>query len=294
MLDDLIIVNFPPDSIESISGVLTRLQWRTCLRRIVFLHQSDFPFLQSRSDVYRGQAAYRFLLEVICGLHSPMIGETAVMGQFRTFRAGARFPATAWGRFLSRLTTDLLVDARYIRQHYLQGLGSQSYGSLIRKHLEGTRKVVVLGTGSLAREILRWLIGKMDVRLFYRSLLHAQRLKDQYAQIQLNHFMMADAGWGNGTLPLIIAAPISSIEINAWLKAQNVSFSPTLDLRGEAEADPLHTSLPVIKLAELWDSLRCERKKLEPRVAAARTQIAEKSHLRQLVDASDPFYKKIA
>src|SRR5262245_10577278 len=130
MLDDLVIVNVRPNNTEVIPALHGNIHWQTCLRRIAFLHRSDLEWrISIGREVYLGRAAYQFLLEVICGLHSPLVGENAVMGQFRKFRTSAVFPDTTWGKFLRGLTTDLLVDARRVRHHHLQNLGSQSYGS---------------------------------------------------------------------------------------------------------------------------------------------------------------------
>ena len=76
-------------------AVLNSLEWQTCLRRILFLNSSDNRAVIEAAEVgkatpptvevFRGEEAYRFLLEVICGLNSPIVGETAVMGQFKEF-----------------------------------------------------------------------------------------------------------------------------------------------------------------------------------------------------------------
>lgn len=270
MIDDLVIVNLRPDGPE-VSEALTNLQWQTCLRRILFLHRADPTLLPAQPDfkVYRGRDTYQFLLEVICGLHSPLLGENAVMGQFRKFRASAQFPNTLWGRFLRTLTTDLLVDARVVRYHHLQSLGSQSYGSLIRRHLKGRSSVAVLGAGSLTREILPWLT---DVRVFYRNLHHAIDLQNKNPHMQLEQFRMADAGWHGDSSSLVIAAPLDAAEINKWLAIQNVTFSTILDLRGNADADPIR-SPAVISLSELLTSLQDERKRIEHHVIAAQKEI---------------------
>src|SRR5262245_2537883 len=186
MLNDLVIVNLRANSTESTPAALANLQWQTCLRCISFLHRSEQgPQISSGKhglEIYRGREAYEFLLEVICGLHSPLVGENAVMGQFRKFRTSGAFPGTTWGKFLRDLTTDLLVDARQVRHHHLQNLGSQSYGSLIRKHLKGQSSVAVLGAGSLAREILPWLT---EARVFYRNWQRAKDLQTEHPQIHL-------------------------------------------------------------------------------------------------------------
>src|SRR5205085_5331838 len=89
-------------------------------------------FIPPTVEVFRGQQAYAFLLEVICGLNSPIVGETAVMGQFKDFLLDAKFPRTSWGNFLRQLVTNLMIDAKRVRARHMQGIGSQSYGSLVR------------------------------------------------------------------------------------------------------------------------------------------------------------------
>src|SRR5258708_3799695 len=111
--------------------VLNGLEWQTCLRRIQFLNRLENSalieaierdeLLPSTVEIHRGPDAYRFLWEVICGLTSPILGETAVMGQFREFCSQARFPNTPWGWFLRQFTADLLVDAKRVRHGHLQG-----------------------------------------------------------------------------------------------------------------------------------------------------------------------------
>src|SRR5215510_9862241 len=268
MLGELVIVNFPRDAQVVLPTASTNLQWQTCLRRIAFLHRTELSLLRYLPEpamhIYHGQQAYQFLLEVICGLHSPLLGETAVMGQFRTFRASAKFPQTMWGRFLRQLTTDALVAARQIRHQHLEGLGSQSYGSLVRKHLQSSKRIALLGTGSLANEIIPWLIDNAELRVFYRSHSHAQRLSQGY-KLQLDQFTMADAGWGGNAGALVVAAPLSSDEITTWLELQSTRFSLILDLRSKAATDPINVSHPLVKLSELFASLCYQRRRMDQR-----------------------------
>ena len=272
MINELVIVNLRPNGSETIPDGLTNLQWQTCLRRIVFLHRSEPRTFADKpgAQTYFGRDAYQFLLEVICGLHSPLVGENAVMGQFRQFRNAARIPNTAWGKFLRKMMTEVLVDARQVRHRHLEGLGSQSYGSLIRKHLKGQSSVAVLGAGSLAREILPWLT---DARVFYRNWQHAKDLKDEHPHIQLQQLGMSDAGWTTETTSLVIAAPMDSAQIDEWLALQNVSFSMILDLRGSAATDPIHANHAVMNLSELLASLQQERERIADRVESARDEI---------------------
>ena len=266
-------------------AVLNGLEWQTCLRRIQFLNRVENSALIEAAenarltsgsvDVYRGQDAYGFLLEVVCGLNSPLLGETAVMGQFREFSAHARFPNTPWGWFLRQFTSNVLVDAKSVRHDHLQGIGSQSYGSLVRQHVKGMPTVAVLGAGKLAREILPWLIGKTSARLFYRNWLHAKDLLKEYPEIHLDQYSTDDAGWQQEETGLVIAAPLKASEVECWVRSQTTTFSKCLDLRGEAETDPITLPIPVIKLSELFDALRTERQRLAGRVELARAEIKQ-------------------
>jgi glutamyl-tRNA reductase len=264
-------------------GVLSGLEWQTCLRKILFLNrfensalieaaEGDAP-VSGSIEVYRGREAYGFLLEVICGLNSPLLGETAVMGQFKEFCSHARFLDTPWGWFLRQFTTNVLVDAKRVRHDHLQGIGSQSYGSLVRQHLKGMPTVAVLGAGKLAREILPWLIGKTSARLFYRNWQHAKDLLNEYPELLLDQYANDDAGWLQEKTGLVIAAPLKASHVEDWVRLQSTTFSKCLDLRGDAAADPIMLPIPVIKLSELFDALRSERHRLESRVEAAREAV---------------------
>ena len=263
--------------------VLNGLEWQTCLRRILFLNRFENSALIEAAEndalfsgsveVYRGREAFGFLLEVICGLNSPLLGETAVMGQFREFCAHAKFVDTPWGWFLRQFTANVLVDAKRVRHEHLQGIGSQSYGSLVRQHVTGMPTVAVLGAGKLAREILPWLIGKTSARLFYRNWQHAKDLLHEYPELLLDQYANDDAGWQQEETGLVIAAPLKASQVEDWVRLQSTTFSKCLDLRGDAAADPITLPIPVIKLSELFDALRAERERLEVRVEAARAAI---------------------
>src|SRR6267378_4233654 len=212
-------------------AVLNGLEWQTCLRRILFLNRfensglieaAERDSLVSASvEVYRGRDAFGFLLEVICGLNSPLLGETAVMGQFKEFCSHARFPNTPWGWFLRQLTANVLVDAKRVRRDHLQGIGSQSYGSLVRQHVKGMPTVAVLGAGKLAREILPWLIGKTKVRVFYRNWQHAKDLLEDYPEIELVQYADVSASWEHAEVGLVIAAPLPAGHVERWTSLQN-------------------------------------------------------------------------
>jgi glutamyl-tRNA reductase len=133
--------------------------------------------------------------------------------------------------------------------------------------------VAVLGSGKLAREILPWLIGKTTARVFYRTRQHAEDLLTEYPEVKLEQYCTHDAGWEQQETGLVIAAPLPAAEVETWVRSQSSTFSKCLDLRGDAETDPIALPIPVIKLSELFDALRTERQRLEGRVDAARGAI---------------------
>jgi glutamyl-tRNA reductase len=285
VIDQLIVINLRHEAREKMPAVLNGLEWQTCLRRILILNANESgstvaaiengEMTLPTAEVFRGRKAYQFLLEVICGLNSPIVGETAVMGQFKEFLLTTRFPKNSWGSFLRQLATNLMIDAKHIRHNHLQGIGSQSYGSLVRQQVKGMPAVAVLGAGKLAREILPWLIGKTKVLVFYRNWEHSKDLIETYPELDLVKYSEADAGWQQSEAALVIAAPLSADQVAHWESSQSVTFAKCLDLRGEATSDPVSSPGDVIKLNELFEALRAERQRLEGHVEAARAEIKQ-------------------
>jgi len=278
VLEELVILNHPSKTGEQLPATLNGIEWQTCLRRVSLLHKSTsaslLPAVHETSEVFEGKDAYNFLLEVVCGLRSPLIGETAVMGQFREFCAHAKFPASEWGWFLRRLTSDILVDAKRVRYRHLEGLGSQSYGGMVRQHLKNIPSVFVLGAGQLAQEILPWLMGKTDVTVFYRNAMRAECLLKDYPQLRLAQFTEA-AHAEKRESAIVIAAPLSASEIENWVGLQSTPFVKALDLRGEAESDPFQPVFPILRLSEMFAELKNERPKVAARLTAARADISK-------------------
>jgi glutamyl-tRNA reductase len=168
----------------------------------------------------------------------------------------------------------LLVDAKRIRHRHLEGLGSQSYGGLVRHHLKGVPAVAVLGAGQLANEILPWLIGKSDVTLFYRNQLRVQTLLEEYPQVRLDQFTTETAAnLDDRKTALIIAAPLAAAEIENWISLQSTPFVKLLDLRGEAATDPIQVPFSVVRLSELFAAVKSDQPRLAARLAAARAEI---------------------
>jgi len=207
--------------------------WATCLRSIALSFASESSFsghAPERTEIYKGEEAYQFLLEIICGLHSPILGETEVFGQFKNF-------AESWMKNepLSRnMVQSLFSDAKKVRKNHLSGLGSQSYGSWVRRRLEKTSPVHILGSGQLTQDVLPWVLkSESQVSVYCRdygkALLNLESHSDQirFREYSKAPFFIEGA--------LIICAPMTAAEIQECFE-----FSPDLlivDLRETSHVD---------------------------------------------------------
>ena len=198
--------------------------WRTCLRELLFLEPGHSVEAPSGAHVRRGIEAHRALVEICSGLHSPLFGETEVFGQFRAFRDSAPL-----GPHWEPLLNAVEEDVKKLRRRFLTELGSQSYGSLARRHLPPQSRVVLVGSGRLAKEILPWLEGQ-SVVLAARSpekaleWLPAGTRALSLADLRKEHPFLDGACW-------VIAAPLENSELEAFwaMNAANV----VLDFRGD-------------------------------------------------------------
>jgi glutamyl-tRNA reductase len=162
------------------------------------------------AEHFREIEAYGFLLEVICGLHSRVFGETEVLGQFKTF-CREKLSSSPWAQWL-------LEDAKLIRSKYLKDIGSHSYGSVVRRWCADRSAITILGTGQLSKKIQPWLPGARVVRS--RGL--AQEAKNLAA-----------------TDCVVIAAPVPDSElaiIRKALEAKTQTEILWIDLRAERAA----------------------------------------------------------
>ncbi len=139
----------------------------TCQRRIwIFLSELSSPS-QLRGHAVEGvfegqvledQAAYSLLLRILTGLESRIVGETDVFGQFKN----------AWNEFLAQNDSlakkfaptirNLYEDVKEIRSKWLQNIGGNSYGTLVRKlfkekGLQAEDSILMVGAGLMAESV---------------------------------------------------------------------------------------------------------------------------------------------
>lgn len=237
--------------------------WRTCLREITFIDQRSA--IPEGTPAWHDEDAYAYLLEVICGLDSPIVGETEVLHQFKAFADGLP-PGPAMWRELCRL---LLTDAKAIRRGHLIGLGSRSYGSAVRRCIRDYPRVALLGTGILAAEIAPYLAapGRLIDWWGRRSAFEVALASATYRCVDAASSVFAD-----DPTAIVIAAPASSAEIGSLARRYRQVVA-LIDLRAEAAQDPPPPVAPIVTLEDVFAELRQAARVSDQRVQAAKRDI---------------------
>ena len=238
--------------------------FRTCRREIAFADGNAAP--PPGIECFTGEDAYAHLLQVSCGLDSPMLGETEVMHQFRVFIDA--LPADQYP--LQTLGRRVLADARAVRAQHLTGLGSRSYGSAVRRHIRGCERVAVIGTGMLAREVLPFVSGDGRIVDVYGRRDHFDAPSSVFAYRQLDRLSSEPL---EGRTALVVAAPVTSAMIGR-VGATYRSLAAVIDLRGEAAGDPAPPIAPIVSLDDVFREMQQAAEITDRRVAAAKIDIA--------------------
>jgi glutamyl-tRNA reductase len=275
MLQSLVVVTGPAGRVfdQSFPGAIV---WRTCLREVAFVRREGFraDLLHSGDSMLDGADAYRVLLEVVCGLRSPLLGETEVMGQFREFVARVERLDDSWSA-LKRFCRHLLPDAKAVRTRHLIGLGARSYGVLAARRLRHVEGVAILGAGRLTRQLVPALASH-PIAVCCRRPAAAADLRARHRDIVILDLAADGLTWpGGASAAVIVAAPMSAHEVERWLARQRHHVGTVLDFRAESGADAL--TLPgtdVTPLARMLEELETARRFADERVEAARRDIA--------------------
>jgi glutamyl-tRNA reductase len=239
--------------------------WRTCLREIAFVAEGS-PLPDSIEPLH-DEAAYAHLLTVICGLGSPILGETEVMAQFKAF--ASTLPAEHAD--LREVSERLLIDARRVRARHLTGLGSRSYGSAVRRHVKAFDRVAMIGTGLLAQQILPFLPG--DSRLID---LWGRRESPEWLPAGTAYHRVDDHARPvlDRRTALVVAAPLAAPQIESVCRCY-AEMALVIDLRGEGRTDPVSSLSPVVTLDDVFAEMQAAAATSEQKAAAARDDIRE-------------------
>lgn len=187
MLSNLVLNNFPSGHKTSQVEDQGHFIMKTCQRTLILSYELD-PFEQSQQNgnneklLLSGQDAYTYLLEVICGLKSQLLGENEVVGQFKS--AYKEYVAQAnINTKLLLIIEKLFKDAKEIRSKYLLGLSQKTYASIARKQMLGKRKadkVLVIGSGQLAEDLINQFKKKTKVVICARNSEKVEALKKEH------------------------------------------------------------------------------------------------------------------
>lgn len=260
--------------------------FKTCLRLMGFAWLSEGETLKSSKgfEVFQGARAYQFLLEVICGLHSPVVGETEVFGQFKAFLQNSTVDHP-----LATILSYAIVDTKKIRAQHLRDLGGQSYGSLVRKEISRfarvqTAEVHLLGSGSFVGELLPWIYkDENQVSVHARSVEKADAsFKTTYPKLKCVslHSQKITSGI------VVVAAPLASYEIQKLVENKNLTV---IDLRGESREDACEEFKNYHTLAQFFATIEKNQQNIDHVKNTALNAIQQLSKNRMLVESFRPF-----
>jgi glutamyl-tRNA reductase len=238
--------------------------WRTCLRDVVFLEEgraADDP------DIFTDEAAYALLLEIVCGLRSPILGETEVQAQFKSF-LGSLEPSAHGG--LLKVGRQILADTKLVRTEHLQGFGAHSYGYLAKRHVPAGERVVLVGTGALAKDIRTAVTAHHPVDQWGR-----RPHGDASGTTTLRHFEIRNAAAVppvDDPATLIVAAPVSDDDLAAVV-ARYEQLTTAIDLRSADERRAIQKSDRVVTLEDLFAEAASDTPPAVGRLEAARREV---------------------
>lgn len=211
---------------ENLSPVDSALVWQTCRRRLLFFDEFNFSNFKTsvNDEVYHDIEAEEFLIEVLCGLKSPLVGETEVFGQFKLWwqslgdvNSDVNLNQNFKNKFEARIQQIYSV-VKKIREESLCGLGSQSYGSLLRKKLSEmpTDNLCIdfVGSGQLVEEMVPWVEKKWKYRIWCRN---PDRIGSSDMALKADSVKKMSDTDEVSTL-LVVAAPLTHDELNIWIK----------------------------------------------------------------------------
>lgn len=243
--------------------------WRTCLRQIKFLPPgASYGLPVAEGEFFSGIQAHRFLVEICAGLHSPLLGETEVFGQFRAFRE-----AHTWHPAWLPLLDAVEEDVKKLRRQHLKSLGAQSYGSLARKRVPEGEPVVLVGSGLLAKDLIPWL-ERNPVTLLVRNPSKREGWWSKGTVLSYNESanLPKNAHW-------ILAAPVKNESmLDLW---GDQKIGAVLDFRGESRFDSCPAAI-YFDLSSLFGELESVRSGLAARRASAMEAAFKYSQQREI------------
>lgn len=189
MIKNLTVINLKANSHANASdGEVFVL--KTCQRTLI-MGIGEAPFLHLRddalreeviTDIFEGEDAYIFLLETICGLRSEVMAEYEVVGQFKdAYQEFIKF--TVKNTEVMNILEKLFQDNKKVRTWHLTEIGQLTYAGIARKLIHtavSDGDVLVLGSGTLAEDLIKLLKKKHNVFISGRNDSRVQELSSTY------------------------------------------------------------------------------------------------------------------
>lgn len=296
MRSQLVVIN-KPHNVAASAAIVSRVGnndndnihpwifWETCIRKIaISAHSlSKIEELVQRKQavaaeqIYTGVEAKKFLLEVICGLHSPVRGETEVHGQYKELLSKIPKEHELYNQLFS-----LHLEARKVRDLHLRGLGSQSYGSLARRKVRGAGEIHVLGAGVLVRDMLPWLMKlTAPLKIYVRN---KARVSEDILRYVARSEKLKICELAEGldvqvdNSAVIVAAPLQSDEVVDLVGRSRRPCNLVLDYRGESAHDPIRLRTVYLSLQDIFQEIERTKKKVEGEVEKAKALIQSLCH----------------
>lgn len=256
--------------------------WKTCLRKILFCSEMELndyqDYLEEGDQILRGEKALSLLLEILCGLHSPIVGETEVFGQFRNFVDSRKQLDDLLFADHQKWLQFIMSEVKRTRAEHLVGLGSQSYGSLLRRYSKDLAEVTICGSGHLAQEILPWMAHKKSLQLLCRAPEKMESVSAKYQNLIVGNY---NDSYIHGEA-LVIAAPLTDARILELMHKQDTRPLMVFDLRGEENQlqDLLNLHFPHVTLMGLhqfFAEIEENKKDTQTKIQALKESLFEKS-----------------
>ncbi len=263
-------------------------QLKTCMRNMILGPKDELHTwsLNASDEIIEGEKSYQFLLEVICGLHSSLIGETEILGQFKNVALKFDYPNSHFGIELKKFIQAMLEDVKRVRSTHLSDLGSQSYGSLLRKEVKrlNETQVHIVGAGHLCEEILPWIAKDgTDLHLHVRNLELAQK---KFKNVKINWHSLSEVGTFEGIL--VVAAPMKVADIHELIK-NSPKLKQIFDLRHNSNQEQLVSKCGVKSLSQFMNVLSENSEFIQARKDLALAMIEQITKLRSQAVEHRPF-----
>lgn len=235
--------------------------WETCLRKILIGPSAAFHLipLEEGDEIFTAERAYQFLLEILCGLHSRILGENEIVGQFKKRFMKSPLSPCFCARYL-RLPQMILADMKQVRSEFPLNSGTHSYGSFVRKE-KTPGAVTLLGTGEISLVIYPWLTEcSTALKVMYRSETGREHFVSSLSSAGNAEFLPFGSLGVDFSGTLVVAAPLSAREITDLFirnsEAGGIWPDKVIDLRGDCATDPLFIPCEVTDLNDFFSEVK--------------------------------------